>query len=342
MTRILWLLILLAWTSLGAAQSDFYQGKTITVVAGANAGSTYDLYVRLMTRHMGKYVPGNPNFIVQNMGGAGSVIGANYVYNVSKPDGLSIGAVQPAIYFHQLLKQPEIKFDWAKFTWIGSTDKTEQMVYIRSDLGYKTLADVSRAKEPPRCGATAAGTSGVYILRLLEETLGVKFNIVSGYQGVRDIDLGVERGELHCRAMTTAAYLQREPYHRWRKTGFARVLVQTGKTRDRQFSDVPTIYELMDEHGTPEKDRRLLDIILAATEFGRPIIAPPGVPADKTKILRDAFMKAMSDSALLADAKKHNLDIAPTSGDELERMAKQVMASQNPEVIERVKKLLGE
>jgi len=341
-TRIFGILMLILWAWPALAQSNFYQGKTIAVVAGANAGSTYDLYVRLMTGHMGKYIPGNPNFIVQNMGGAGSVIGANYVYNVSKPDGLTIGAVQPAIYFHQLLKQKEIKFDWAKFTWIGSTDKTDQMLYMRADLGFKLLADVRKAKELPRCGATAAGTSGVYILKLLEETLGTKFNIVSGYQGVREIDLGVERGELHCRAMTTAAYLAREPYHTWRKNGFARVLVQTGKSRDPQLSDAPTIYELMNDYKTPEKDRQLLTVILAATDFGRPIIAPPGVSADKTKILRDAFMKSMNDPELLAEAKKQNLDITPSSGEELERLAKQVMGSQNPDVIERVKKLLGE
>lgn len=291
---------------------------------------------------MGKYIPGNPNFIVQNMGGAGSVIGANYIFNVAKPDGLWIGAVQPAIYFHQLLKQKEIKFDWARFTWIGSTDKTDQMLYMRADLPYKSLADVRQAKEPPRCRATAAGTSGVYILNLLEETLGTRFNIVSGYQGVRDIDLAVERGEVHCRAMTTAAYLAREPYHTWRKNGFARVLVQTGKARDSQFPDVPTIYELMNEYKTPEKDRELLRMILAATDFGRPIIAPPGVPADKTKILRESFMKAMRDPELLAEAKKQNLDITPTSGEDLESLAKQVTASQKPTVIERVKKLLGE
>lgn len=291
---------------------------------------------------MGKYIPGNPNFIVQNMGGAGSVIGANYIFNVAKPDGLWIGAVQPAIYFHQLLKQKEIKFDWARFTWIGSTDKTDQMLYMRADLPYKSLADVRQAKEPPQCGATAAGTSGVYILNLLEETLGTRFNIVSGYQGVRDIDLAVERGEVHCRAMTTAAYLAREPYHTWRKNGFARVLVQTGKARDSQFPDVPTIYELMNEYKTPEKDRELLRMILAATDFGRPIIAPPGVPADKTKILRESFMKAMRDPELLAEAKKQNLDITPTSGEDLESLAKQVTASQKPTVIERVKKLLGE
>ena len=163
--------------------------------------------------------------------------------------------------------EPAESFDWGKFTWIGSTDKTDHMLYIRSDLGFKNLADVRKAKELPRCGATAAGTSGVYILKLLEETLGVKFNIIAGYQGVREIDLGVERGELHCRAMTTAAYLAREPYFTWRKTGFARVLVQTGKTRDPQFADTPTIYELMKEAKTPEPARQLLTMILAATDF---------------------------------------------------------------------------
>ncbi len=170
----------------------------------------------------------------------------------------------------------------------------------------------------------------------------MKFNIVSGYQGVREIDLGVERGELHCRAMTTAAYLAREPYFTWRKTGFARVLVQTGKKRDPQFSDVATIYELMNEHKTPEKDRQLMTTILAAMEFGRPIIAPPGVAPEKTKILRDAFMKSMNDPALLAEAKKQNLEITPSGGEELEALAKQVMSAQNPELIERVRKLLGE
>ena len=342
MTQILCLMILLLGFAGAHAQSSFYQGKTITVVAGANAGSTYDLYVRLLTAHMGKHIAGNPNFIVQNMGGAGSVIGANYIFNVAKPDGLWIGAVQPAIYFHQLLKQKEIKFDWARFTWVGSTDKTDQMLYMRAALPYKSLGDVRQAKEPPRCGATAAGTSGVYILKLLEETLGTRFNIISGYQGVRDIDLAVERGEVHCRAMTTAAYLAREPYHTWRKNGFTRVLVQTGKARDSQFADVPTIYELMNEHKTPEKDRELLRMILAATDFGRPIIAPPGVPADQTKVLREAFMRAMKDPELLAEAKKQNLDITPTSGEDLESLAKQVTASQKPDVIERVKKLLGE
>jgi hypothetical protein len=140
--------------------------------------------------------------------------------------------------------------------------------------------------------------------KLLEETLGTKFAIVAGYQGGGDIDLAVERGELQCRALTIQAYHSREPYHAWRKSGFARILMQTGRTRDPRLADVPTIYELMDEHKTPEPDRRLLPLVLAATDFGRPIIAPPGVVVDKTRIFRDAFMKTMNDPEFLTEAKK--------------------------------------
>ena len=272
------ILTLVLWTAEAEAQSSFYQGKTITVFAAASAGSAYDLYARLMAQFMGKHIPGNPNFIVQNMTGAGSIIGANYVYNVSKPDGLTIGAIQPSIYFNQLMKQKEVRYDWAKFGWIGSSDKSDYLLYMRADLPYKTLADVRKAKEPPKCGSTGAGTSGSYMPKLLEETLGTKFTIVAGYQGGGEIDLAVERGELHCRAFTIQAYHSREPYHTWRKKNFARILMQTGQTRDPRLADVPTLRELMDEHKTAEADRRMVPMVLAATDFGRPIVAPPGIP----------------------------------------------------------------
>jgi tripartite-type tricarboxylate transporter receptor subunit TctC len=321
------------------AQNPFYQGKTVTVIAASSAGSAYDLYARLLAQFMGKHIPGHPNFIVQNMPGAGSIIGANYVYNVAKPDGMTIGAIQPSIYFNQLVKQPEVKYDWGKFTWIGSSDKSDHLLYMRADLPYKTMADIRRAKEPPKCGSTGAGTSGSYLPRLFEETLGTKFAIVAGYKGGGEIDLAVERGELHCRALTVQAYHTREPYHTWRKTGFARILVQTGAKRDPRLPDAPTIYELMDEFKTPESERRLLPLVFAASDFGRPIVAPPGLPPSNIKILRDAFFRTMSDPELLAEAKRKNLDITPSSGEDLEALAKQVMA-QPPDVVARVKILM--
>jgi tripartite-type tricarboxylate transporter receptor subunit TctC len=333
------ILTLILWTAEAEAQSSFYQGKTITVIAAASAGSAYDLYARLMAQFMGKHIAGNPNFIVQNMTGAGSIIGANYLYNVSKPDGLTIGAIQPSIYFNQLMKQKEVRYDWAKFAWIGSSDKSDYLLYMRADLPYKTLADVRKAKEPPKCGSTGAGTSGSYMPKLLEETLGTKFTIVAGYQGGGEIDLAVERGELHCRAFTIQAYHSREPYYTWRKKNFARILMQTGQTRDPRLADVPTLRELMDEHKTPEADRRMVPMVLAATDFGRPIVAPPGIPTDRLKIFREAFLKTMKDPELLAEAKRKNFDITPSTGEELEALAKLVMA-QPPDVVERVKVLM--
>ena len=335
------LLVLLSWASGVKAQTPFYQGKTITVVAGVSAGSAYDLYARLMAQHMGKHISGNPTFVVQNMTGAGSIIGANYLYNISKPDGLTIGAVQPSIFFNQLMKQKEVKFDWSKFGWIGSSDRSDHLLYMRADLPYKSLADVRRASEPPKCGSTGAGTSGSYIPKLLEEVLGTKFTIVSGYQGGGEIDLGVERGELQCRALTIQAYHSREPYHTWRKNRFARILMQTGQARDPRLPDSPTLDELMREYKTPESRRRLVPLVMAGSDFGRPIIAPPGVAADKLKILREAFMKTMNDPELLTEAKRKNFDISPTPGEELEKLAKEV-TSQSPEIIERLRTLMSQ
>ena len=323
------------------AQAPFYQGKTVTLIVGSSAGSAYDLYARLTAQFMGKYIPGNPSFVVQNMTGAGSMIAANYVYNVVKPDGLTIGSVNPALYFNQLEGRKEVKYDWTKFTWIGSSDKSEHLLYMRADTPYKTLQDVRKATQPPKCGATGAGTSGHYMPNLLEETLGTKFSIVTGYPGGGDIDLAAEKGEIQCRALTLAAFFAREPYHTWRKTGFVRILMQTGKKRDPALPDVPTLSELMDEYRTPEIARRLTVLVLASGEFGRPIVGSPSLPAERTKLLRDAYMKTMKDPGLLDEAKKKNLDITPTPGEELEALAKEVIA-QPPEIVERVKKLLGQ
>jgi tripartite-type tricarboxylate transporter receptor subunit TctC len=339
MKRALLLVTIILWSAELWAQNPFYQGKMITVISTSSTGSAYDIYARLVAQFMGKHVPGNPNLIVQNMAGAGSLIGTNYVYGLAKPDGSVIGALQPSMYFNQLLKQPEVKYDWAKFNWLGSSDKSESLLYMRADLPYKTLADVRKAKEPPKCGSTGAGTSGTYMPKLLEEVLGTKFAIVSGYKGGGEIDLAVERGELQCRALTIQAYHTREPYHTWRRTGFARILMQTGSTRDPRIADAPTIFELMNEHKTPDSERRLLPLVFAAGDFGRPFVAPPGVPPARIKILREAFLKTLSDPELLAEAKRKNLDITPSTGEELQALAKQVMV-QTPEVVARVKTIM--
>jgi tripartite-type tricarboxylate transporter receptor subunit TctC len=324
------------------AQSDFYKGKTITVYIGTTAGALYDQWGRILATHMVKHIPGNPNVIVQNMPGAGHMIAANYVYKTTKPDGLSlIGSIVPTLYFDQLVGRKEAQYDWAKFVWIGSPVQGELQMYMRADTPYKTMDDVRNAKEPPRCGAQGTSDTAYYVPKLFEEVIGTKFNLVQGYPGGPEIDLAVERGEIHCRAFTIEAFFSREPYHTWRKKGFVRNIIQTGKKRDSKLPDTETIWELMDKYKTPEAGRRLATVMLASGALGRPMLATPGVPPDRVKILRDAFNKTMEDKEFRAELEKRQFELDPSSGEELEKIVKDVM-NQPPEIIARIKKLLGQ
>jgi len=273
MISILVFLLTLKWTNLLFAQAHFYQGKTITIIVGTKAGDVYDLYPRLISEFMPKYIPGNPNIIVQNVPGAASMIAANQVYNIAKPDGLTIGAIYPALYFEQMIKRPEVKFDWNKFGWIGTTVTSNHLMYMRSDTPYKTIEDVRKASQAPKCGATGVTSTGYYMPKLVEETIGTKFDIVSGYQAGQDIDLAVERGELQCRAFTITAFFAREPFISWRKRNFVHVLFQTGSKRDARVKDAQTIYELMDIYKTPAGPRSLAKVVLASGDFGRPLVS---------------------------------------------------------------------
>jgi tripartite-type tricarboxylate transporter receptor subunit TctC len=270
------------------------------------------------------------------------MIAANYLYNRSKPDGLTlIGSIVPSLYFDQLIGRKEAQYDWAKFVWIGSPVLGEYQMYMRADTPYKTIEDVRNAKEPPRCGAQGTSDTAYYMPKLFEETIGTKFNLVQGYPGGPEIDLAVERGEIHCRAFTIEAFLSREPYHTWRKKGFVRNIIQTGKKRDAKLPDTPTIWELMDKYKTPEQSRRLASVVLASGALGRPMIGTPGIPPDRVKILRDAFNETLKDPEFLADVDKRQFDLDPAHGADLEKLVKEIM-NQPPEIVARLKKLLGE
>ena len=337
----LYLLIPLSLTTPALAQAPFYQGKTVRIAVGYLAGDTHDLWARAYARNIGKHIPGNPDVIVQNMPGAGSIITANYVYGVAKPDGLTLGSIAPALYFAQLTGRKEVQFDWVKFTWIGSPEQNGQLLFMRADTPYKTVDDVRNVKEPPRCSATGIGTSGHFVPTLLEETLGLKFRLITGYPGGAEQDLALERGEVQCRAITIAAFFGREPFLTWHKTGFVRILIQTARRRNPKIPDVPTIFELMDKQKTAETSRRLATVILGSGGFGSwPIVATPGIPPDRVKILRDAYAKTLQDPDLLEEGKKRGWEIRPVGGEDLEALAREV-AVQPPEVVERMKKLLG-
>ena len=308
------------------AQAPFYQDKTLRIIAGYGAGSVDDAWTRMIAHYLVKYIPGNPNIVVQNMPGAGAMIAANYVYKVAKPDGLTLGGIRAGLYFDQLVGRKEVQFDWPKFTWLGTPTQVEQIIYIRANTPYKTLDDVRKATVPPKCGATGTASTGYYVGNLLEETLGAKFNTLTGYKDGPEVDLAVERGEIHCRGISLETLFGREPLIGWSKNGFVRVLIQTGKKRDPKLPDVPTIWELMNEHKTTEAGKRLATVILAVGAFGRPYVSSPGLPPDRAKILQGAFKKTLTDPDFQAQARERKLDIDPVGGEELEALAREVIA----------------
>jgi tripartite-type tricarboxylate transporter receptor subunit TctC len=336
------LLFALAFLSINAHATthDFFKGKAVRIIVGNSVGGAQDDWARFIALYLGKHIPGNPTIVVQNMAGAGSIIAANHIYNIAKPDGLTLGLINPAIYIDQLIGANEVKFDWQKFSWIGSPERIDQVLFIRADTPYKTFDDMRKAAEPPRCAALARNGLGYFLPRILEEGLVAKFHMVLGYGGGGEMNLAIEKGEVHCRAGTVSAYLGREPTRTWLKNGFVRALAQSGATRYPKLPDVPTVYELMDTHKAPDAIKRVAKVMLSSGDLGRPFIAHPGTPADRAKLLREAFTKTMSDPELLADAKKRGWDIDLMPGDELEKLAKEIMV-QPPEVIERVRKMLG-
>lgn len=326
-------------SSRSLAQTPYYKGKTITIVAGTKAGDVYDLYARHFAQYMPKYIPGNPNIIVQNMAGAASMIAANFVYNVANPDGLTIGAIFPALYFDQVVGRSEVKYDWSKFAWIGSPVTSNHLLYMRADSPYKTIHDVIKTSRAPKCGATGTSSTAYYVPKLLDEVIQTNFDIVLGYQSGQDIDLAVERNEVICRAFTLTAFFAREPFTTWRKKKFVNVLVQTGRKRDKRIPNTPTIYELMDQYKTAPAGRNLATLVLAGGDFGRPYVMPPNTPPAQVKIIREAFENVLKDETANAEASKKKLEIDPSSSEELIKLAKEV-TSQSPEIITKMKKLL--
>jgi len=323
---------------LQAQPEPFYRGKTIRIVVGLSAGGGYDRAARILSRHMGKYIPGNPDMIVQNMPGAGSVIAANYVYGVAKPDGLTLLAPHNNLYLSQLAGHQEVRFDLPKFQWIGSLEKDDMMIFIRADAPYQSIRDVIKAKEPPKCGSVGAGSSDYVMSRILEQTIGAKVNHVVGYPGSVEVSMAVERGEVACMGLTVSVFFSREPFLTWAKKSFVRTLAQSGHKRDPRLPDGPTVYELMDEFKTPATSRRVAEAMLLGGDWARSLLAPPGTPADRVKVLREAYERAVKDPELVAEAKKSRVEVNPTRGDELQSMAKDVVV-QPPEVIEQIKKL---
>jgi len=320
--------------------ADFYKGKRINLIVSYGPGGGYDVYARVLARHMSKYIPGHPTLVVQNMPGAGSLRGANYIYNVAPKDGTAFGTFARNMPLLGMVKTGQnVQFDPAKFTWLGSSSSSANDAYIllvRRDAKVKSVEDARRPGGAPLLlGATAEGTSSDAMGHLLRDLLGFNVRVISGYTDSGVLFLAMERGEVEGRTVGLSAV--RANKADWLKPGgLMRVLVVFGRgTRFPDYPDAPTARELAKNTA----DRNLIEIIEIPYALSRPYAAPPDVPPDRAKALQDAFMATHKDPTYLAEADKLGIEVSPIDGAEVLRMIDKI-AKTPPDQLKRVEKLI--
>jgi tripartite-type tricarboxylate transporter receptor subunit TctC len=321
------LIAMLAALALPAAAQNF-QGKTVTIIVGYKAGGGYDAMARLLARHLPKHLPGKPTVIVQNMPGANSIIAANHIYNVAKPDGLTIGTFNRNLPIAQLTRVEGVKFDITKFQWVGSAANESTILAIRTDLPYKSFEELKKAKEPVAIGSTGPGANTHDFPLLLKELLGLNFKIVSGYSSSADIMLAVERKEVDGRA---GSYTSLRPFI---DRGLVRPLVRARSTE-------PGIENLpVDEALAPNpRAKAIMALRSAPEEVARPYVLPPATPADIVRVVRDAFANTIKDSELQAEGKKAKLDMEFLPGDKAQKILVDVL-NQPKDVVDEFSKYI--
>jgi tripartite-type tricarboxylate transporter receptor subunit TctC len=313
---------------------QFYRGKSINIYIGSSAGGGYDAYARALGRHMGKYIPGNPTIVPQNMPGAGGNKAAGYVYSVAPRDGTAIGALFPGGVLAPLLGDTPIQHDPKKFIFVGSANSDVYTCVARTDSPIKSFQDAFT--QEVIVGASNEGGTTRDLPALSNNVLGTKFRIVTGYGGTREIALAVERNELHglCGYGYTSL-LSVTP--QWLPNKTVRILVQEN-AKGAPALNQQGVPRTVDFARTPE-DRQVMELIYSQAVIGRPYVLPDGVPRDRVAALRKAFMAALADPALLAEAAKMKLDVEPISGDDMQTMVAQWFALP-PRIVERAKQAL--
>jgi tripartite-type tricarboxylate transporter receptor subunit TctC len=322
--------------------ADFYRGKDVTLIVGYGPGGGYDTFARLLARHIGKYVPGNPSVIVQNMPGAGSLRAANYLYNVAPKDGLTFGLIAGDMPLLGLLGQnPAVQFDPRKFTWLGASSTLANDAYaliVRKDAPVKTIEDARRPGGPDLLlGGTAEGATGGDVPKILRDALGIHIKQVLGYRDSAAIYLAMERGEVMGRATAFSGIRSARPG--WLKTDsdFHLLVTLGGSSRNPDFPDVPTAREL----ATSDAARALIDFIeIPLVTMSRPFTAPPDVPAERAAALRTAFLAAHRDPQYIADAAAIGMEVSPVDAGEL-MAGLDKMAGASPQTFDYVRKLLA-
>ena len=317
---------LLALPSTARAESaaDFYKGKTVEMYIGYSSGGGYDIYARLLARFMGHYIPGSPTIVVKNMPGAGSLVLANWLYNVGPKDGTVFGIIGRGTAFDPMLGSTKAKFDGTKFTWVGSMNDEVSVCVAWHTTGIKTLDDAK--KKELTVGGTGAAADTDQFPKVLNGVLGTRFKVVTGYPGGNDVNLAMERGEVGGRcgwswSSVVATHMS------WIKEKKAYNLVQLALAKHPDLPDVPLVMDL----AKSKEQTQMLKLVFARQPMGRPFLAPPGIPADRVAAMRKAFMDTLKDKEFLAEAKKAKLEINAVSGEKVQDIVHDVY--QTPKAI---------
>jgi len=327
-------LVFLATASTQAQSvEEFYRGKIVSLYIGFSVGGGYDTYGRLIARHLGNHIPGNPVVVPLNMEGAGSVKLANWLYNAAPKDGTVIATVNRGVPFEPLTgNRDAVRFDPTEFTWIGSANEEASVCVAWKRTGIARFEDLYERELI--VGATGPGADDFVFPRLVRGVLGVNIRIVSGYAGGNDIDFASERGEVdgRCGWSWSSVVSTRQA---WLANDSISILLQLGLRKHPDLPDVPLIMDLAET----EEDRQILRLVLARLVLGRPFVAPPGIPEDRAAALRQAFDDTMKDPAFLADAERSRLEITPITGAELEELLGDLYETP-PHLVERAWQML--
>ena len=323
MTRLFWLVLALTLplTQAASAQESFFKGKTIRIVVPFAAGGGYDIYSRIMGRHMGKYIPGNPVFVVENMTGAGGLIGINHVYKVAKPDGLTIGTPIGTMFVDQLIGKPGIEFDGRKFEYIGAPAQDTQLLIVHKRTGIKTVEQWLAQPTPVKFGSTGPGSANESIPKIAKEALNLPLQVVSGYKGSAVIRLAFNGGEVDGVANAWESMVSTWPQEL--QNGDAVILLQAAGKRHPELANVPLVID----YAKTDTGKKLVQGVI--NNFGataRPYVVAPGTPKARVEVLRKAFTDTMKDSEFGAELKRAKLDLNPLDGITLERNIKELFA----------------
>jgi tripartite-type tricarboxylate transporter receptor subunit TctC len=317
---------LLAAAAPAGAQSpeDFYRGKTVSLLIGIQAGGAYDGYARLLARHLGRHIPGQPLVVPQNMPGAASLVLANYLYTAAARDGLVVGAVQRGMPLNPLYSvggSSGGRYDATRFTWLGSISSETGVLLAMSRSGLSNFADLF--DKELIVGAEGGGTSDSELFaRLTNAVLGTRARIVTGYRGSTDVLLAMENGEVN--GIFVGGWTGiRDKANPWLASNAAKLLVQLAVRSDPMFPDVPVIMD----YAHDDRQRQILRLAFTSQLWGRPYVAPPGLSPERARLLREAFQATVRDPAFLAEAKKLGFDIAPLSGEEMAGLIARLYAS---------------